>query len=219
MEAAAIGSVASAAGETTGKRFQDLGNEDFFALLIAQLQSQDPLNPTDNQQLVAQMSQIRQIEQSVTLNDTLGTLASEQRFGATSGLIGHYVAGTLQDHNGAPVVVQGVVVGVRYEPDGRAILDLHDGSVLPADKVSQVTLVENLPPEVLEQIDGQSAGNPDSVDAPAVPDPNAARARAPDGAPPPKSVFGDFFRRLGQDVDTTSVILDSILRPDRRPGV
>ncbi len=36
MEAAAIGSVAGAAGETTGKRFQDLGNEDFFALLIAQ---------------------------------------------------------------------------------------------------------------------------------------------------------------------------------------
>ncbi len=219
MEAAAIGSVANAAGETTGKRFQDLSNEDFFALLIAQLQAQDPLSPTDNQQLFAQMSQIRQIEQSVTLNDTLATLASEQRFGATSGLIGHYVAGTLQDHNGAPVVVQGVVVGVRYEPDGRAILDLHDGGVLPAEKVSQVTLVENLPPEVLEQIDGQSAGNPDSVDAPAVPDPNAARARAPDGAPPSKSLFGDFFRRLGKDVDTTSVILDSILRPDRRPGV
>ncbi len=219
MEAAAIGSVASAAGETTGKRFQDLSNEDFFALLIAELQAQDPLNPSDNQQLFSQMSQIRQIEQSVTLNDTLATLASEQRFGATSGLIGHYVAGTLQDQSGAPVVVQGVVVGVRYEPDGRAILDLHDGSVLPADKVSQVTLVENLPPEVLEQIDGQSAGNPDPVAVPAAPDPNAARARAPDRAPPPKSAFEGMFRRLGKDVDTTSVILDSILRPDRRPAV
>ena len=36
--------------------FGDLNSEDFFGLLIAQLQNQDPLKPTDNQQLLREFN-------------------------------------------------------------------------------------------------------------------------------------------------------------------
>jgi flagellar basal-body rod modification protein FlgD len=153
MEPTTIGPTpAFATREPTSRGFNDLSGEDFFALLIAELQSQDPLKPMDNQQFVEQMSSIRQMEQSTVLNDTLRALAAEQRFGATAGLIGHYVSGTVSNEAGTSYQVQGVVVGVRYESDGRAILELHDGRFLPADKVEQVTLVENLPAEILQEL-------------------------------------------------------------------
>ena len=37
----------------------------FMQLLVAQLQNQDPLNPTDSTQFVTQLAQFQQLEQSV----------------------------------------------------------------------------------------------------------------------------------------------------------
>lgn len=37
----------------------------FLQLLVAQLQNQDPLNPTDGTQFVAQLAQFQQLEQSM----------------------------------------------------------------------------------------------------------------------------------------------------------
>lgn len=158
------------------KNFNDLKSEDFFGLLIAQLQAQDPLKPTDNQTLMTQMSTIRQMEMSSNLNTTLESLAAEQRFGSTSSLIGQYVGGTLKDNSGNDVVVKGVVVGVRFEPDGRAILDLHDGGQIPADKVQQVTLVQNLPPELQQQL--AADGAPPTAAGKTIPAVTAANARS-----------------------------------------
>lgn len=48
--------------EATGPR--QLGQGDFLKLLVTQLKSQDPLNPTDNTAFVAQLAQFSQLEQS-----------------------------------------------------------------------------------------------------------------------------------------------------------
>ena len=140
-----------------GRRFDDLKSEDFFGLLIAQLQNQDPMKPTDNQQLLQQMSMIRQMEQSTNLNKSLDALAGEQRFGATAGLIGQYVAGHLTDSAGEEVTVQGLVLGVTFERDGSAVLQLHNGKSLPANKVDEVTVVENLPKALRDQLAAELA--------------------------------------------------------------
>jgi flagellar basal-body rod modification protein FlgD len=167
----------------TTKNFNDLQSEDFFGLLIAQLQSQDPLKPTDNQALLDQMSSIRQMEQSTTLNRTLTLLAAEQRFGATSGLIGHYVSGTVKDQNGNSAIIRGIVTGVHFEGGGRAVLELHDGRMLPADKVEQVTLVQNLPEEIQKLLAeaGESGGEAETAAA------TASRATQPNVAAPAKT--------------------------------
>lgn len=202
--------------EPSSRGFENLSSEDFFALLIAELQSQDPLNPMDNQQFLEQMSSIRQMEQSTTLNETLKTLATQQRFGSTAGLIGHYVSGTVTDGAGSAYEIRGVVIGVRYERDGSAILELHDGSSLAVDKVEQVTLVDNLPPEILEELQRESdlpLGGDDGADDPADP---AARIRAADNRAR-ASQTGAFAQTLGQKVDTVAGLLDTVFAP--RVGV
>lgn len=214
--AVAVGAVGTTR-QTTSRGIGDLSSEDFFGLLIAQLKSQDPLNPMDNQQFLEQMSSIRQMEQSTTLNATLKALASEQRFGATTGLIGHYVSGTVTDRAGNAYEVRGIVIGVRYQNDGHAVLELHDGRSLPADAVDQVTLVENLPQELLEQLqaeaeatDGVVAG---SADAAGTKDDAAARRLPADGGAVRASDTGDWVRQFAHRADSATTLLEALLAP------
>lgn len=159
--------------KATTRGFDDISSEDFFGLMIEELRSQDPLDPKDNQQLLQQMSNIRQMEQSQTLTDTLKSLSDEQRFGTTAGLIGNYVLGTVKDSAGLPTDIDGLVIGVSFEGNGNAILNLHDGRKLPAKDVREVTLVENLPPDILDQLEAElaqaAAGETPATDGTATP--------------------------------------------------
>lgn len=213
--------------QATSRGFSDLGSEDFFRLLITELQSQDPMKPTDNQQLMDQLSSIRQMEQSVTLNKTLQALAAEQRFGATSGLIGHYVTGTVTDNAGQSHELSGVVIGVRFDKQGQAILELHNGSSLPASKVEQVTLVENLPADVRAQLaqelgrtsslsegdgegddgEGGGQGSGAATSRAVQPDVGAQIAQSRQS----NSVAGDHARGFARKADVTASYLDALL--------
>lgn len=135
----------SSAPQTHSRTLADINPNDFFRLLVAQLQQQDPLKPTDNQAILQQMSMIRQLQSSTDLQGTLSSLATQQRMGTTASLIGKYVIGTADTAGGGQTPTQGVVVGVSYMADGRTLLELHDGRQLPADKVETITLVDNLP--------------------------------------------------------------------------
>ncbi|HPF37261.1 MAG TPA: flagellar hook capping FlgD N-terminal domain-containing protein [Phycisphaerae bacterium] len=160
MDAASITAQTNAAiagQKATTRGFDDISSEDFFGLMIEELRSQDPLDPKDNQQLLQQMSNIRQMEQSQTLTKTLQSLSNEQRFGTTASLIGNYVLGTVTDSSGASTDIDGLVIGVTFEGNGNAVLNLHDGKRLPAASVREVTLVENLPPEILDQLEAELA--------------------------------------------------------------
>jgi flagellar basal-body rod modification protein FlgD len=53
----------------------ELGQEDFFKLMTAQLQAQDPTAPQDGSEMVAQMSQFSMVTGIDKLNDTMGGLA------------------------------------------------------------------------------------------------------------------------------------------------
>ena len=53
-----------------------LDQTDFLTLLVAQLEYQDPLDPQDNSEFVAQMAQFSSLEQQIATNDKLDTLLS-----------------------------------------------------------------------------------------------------------------------------------------------
>lgn len=51
-----------------------LGKDAFMKLLITQLQNQDPLNPMDDKQFIAQMAQFSSLEQLTNINDGITKL-------------------------------------------------------------------------------------------------------------------------------------------------
>ncbi len=55
-----------------------MGKDDFFKMLIAQLQNQDPLNPMDGTDFTAQLAQFSSLEQLTNVNSNLETITSYQ---------------------------------------------------------------------------------------------------------------------------------------------
>ncbi len=132
-----VNSTTGANGAAAGNNATEgLGGDDFFKLLIAQLVNQDPLEPTSNQDLLNQISSIRDIELSTNLSQSLGTLSSQQRFSSAASLIGKFVTGAGSEEDGG--AVSGIVQSVRFDGDGAAILQLEDGQEIPLESVSTV---------------------------------------------------------------------------------
>lgn len=64
---------------TTKDKGQTLGQDDFLTLLVAQMQNQDPLNPTDSTEWTSQLAQYSQLEQSMNLNTAMKELVEGQK--------------------------------------------------------------------------------------------------------------------------------------------
>jgi flagellar basal-body rod modification protein FlgD len=56
-----------------------LGEEDFLTLLVAQLEHQDPLDPQDNSEFIAQLAQFSTLEQQTSTNKNLEALLNSNQ--------------------------------------------------------------------------------------------------------------------------------------------
>ncbi|WP_234421101.1 flagellar hook assembly protein FlgD [Erythrobacter sp. EC-HK427] len=63
------------ARQPTGLGAMDQG--DFLTLMLAQLQQQDPLEPVDNTQMLAQMAQFTALAGTTETNATLGDISAK----------------------------------------------------------------------------------------------------------------------------------------------
>jgi flagellar basal-body rod modification protein FlgD len=83
-----------------------LGKDDFLRLMVAQLRNQDPLNPMDNTQFVAQTAQFSSLEQLQNMNKSLDKLAAAQT--GNSGAVGaSALLGKTVTVNGSRVALDG----------------------------------------------------------------------------------------------------------------
>ncbi len=135
--------------EPTTKSIADMNSSDFFQLLIAELTNQDPFEPTDNKDLLKQISSIREIELSAGLTDSLASLSGQQQYSSASSMIGKFVSGSI---NEAGAIDRGLVVGVRFDAAGNPILQLASGAELP---IEQVAAIES-PERAAEALIGQA---------------------------------------------------------------
>jgi flagellar basal-body rod modification protein FlgD len=83
----AAGSV-NAASSSAG----NLTLEDFLKVLLTQLTYQDPLEPMDNQQFMAQIAQFTSLQQTQEMNANLARLLGNQSALQSVGLIGRTVS-------------------------------------------------------------------------------------------------------------------------------
>src|ERR687893_2657311 len=108
-----------------------LGDQDtFLKLLVAQLKYQDPSNPADSTQFLAQTAQFTQVEK---LGEIAEMLAAQQLIGA-SALVGRTV--TYQDANGLSHT--GVVTKTKLNGDSEPTLVVGNTDV----QLSKVTEVQ-----------------------------------------------------------------------------
>ena len=80
-----------------GDALRDVGVEEFLDMMIAELQNQDPLNPMDNQQIVEQIGQIREILSNDRLTETLDSVFLGQNLATAGSMIGDWIVHLADD--------------------------------------------------------------------------------------------------------------------------
>jgi len=121
-------------GTQSKKSGFDLKAEDFIKMMVTQLQNQDPMEPAKNEQLLAQMSQIGQLQTSTQLQDQLGKITMQNSLSAAGGMIGKLVTG--KDAVGEDL--QGIVTSVKVA-DGEISLELDSGKQMKMSDVLGIT--------------------------------------------------------------------------------
>lgn len=113
----------------------NLSREQFFKILITELQTQDPLEPMDQQQFLGQLAQLESLNSQSKMTKGIEDLSSALRFGHlndASSMLGKVVTGTVRqqamdsegqpqlDSNGQPVYTDVPVEGLaqRVVTDG-----------------------------------------------------------------------------------------------------
>src|SRR4051794_3914073 len=110
-----------------------LGKDDFLKLLVGQLQHQDPLAPSDDQQWIGQMAAFSQLEQVSNTAATTQKIVDTLNMNGTLSLIGLSV--TYIDQTGAS---RSGTVDTVDVTDGKATLTVGGIAGIDAGSVTQV---------------------------------------------------------------------------------
>lgn len=124
----------ASAGTSTEKAAENsiLGKDSFLKILVAQMSNQDPLEPLDSAEFIAQMAQFAEVEQTTNLNDKLENLGEYLRFSAAS-LVGSNVTFTDSDGEEKDDTVQSVI----FE-DESIMIQVTSGEEVSIDRISHV---------------------------------------------------------------------------------
>jgi flagellar basal-body rod modification protein FlgD len=95
-----------------------LGKEGFLKLMVAQLQSQDPLQPTESSAYIGELAQFTELEQVTNLAQTSSQSAAAQQVAQAVQLIGHTVS-YIDPSTGA--TTQGTVQNVEITSSGATL--------------------------------------------------------------------------------------------------
>lgn len=76
---------------TTSAQKTEVDYNSFLRLLVAQMKNQDPTNPMDSTQYVAQLASFSQVEQSVQMNNKLDQILQGSALSQAGDLIGNQI--------------------------------------------------------------------------------------------------------------------------------
>lgn len=124
-----------AAVATTTKNNSSLDKDAFLQLLVAQMQYQDPLEPTSNTEYMSQLAQFSTVEE-------LQNLATSFTNSQSLNLVGQYVILNVPDAKGNISQVSGLVDYVTLM-DGKVFLHIND-DYYSADYLDSVVSIDYL---------------------------------------------------------------------------
>jgi flagellar basal-body rod modification protein FlgD len=102
-------SVSSAASKTAGATSTSADKDMFLKLMVAQLKYQDPMNPADGTQFLAQTAQFTTVEKLESLATSMSDMLASNRQASAGSMIGRYVQGADQAGN----EIKGTVTGIK----------------------------------------------------------------------------------------------------------
>jgi flagellar basal-body rod modification protein FlgD len=113
-----------------------LGENDFLKLLVAQLQYQDPMNPTDNNQFMQEQAQFSTVEGINNLQSTMSSMQTSNQMAQSVALIGKQVA-----YVGTDGTLGSGVVSSVTSADGSLTVDVGGAEIDP----TTIVQVSNAP--------------------------------------------------------------------------
>lgn len=84
----------------------DLNYDSFLKLMLEQLKSQDPLNPVDQTESLAQLASFSNVEQGIKLNQKLDALLRQSSVAESASLIGKTVQSLVDGSSGVVAAVE-----------------------------------------------------------------------------------------------------------------
>lgn len=124
----------------------ELGKDEFLKLLVCQLQNQDPLNPQDDTDFIAQLAQFSSLEQMQNMSSTMTNTSAYT-------LVGKEVIVQTTDASGETKEIRGTVDSVKVQ-NGNAQLSI-DGINYDLDDLIEVLddmyAIQKYLPSVTEQ--------------------------------------------------------------------
>ncbi|RMH94059.1 flagellar hook capping protein [Lysobacter pythonis] len=137
MEIEGIGNTQNAQASTLANN-KAINQEDFIRLFLAQLQFQDPLEPVDNREFLAQLAQFSSLEQFRQTSQNTTDLLSMQAATQAVSLLNKQV-----EVQGVGAPVNGQVIAVAFTTTGPALsVKSPNGSVLTGIRLSQISIVK-----------------------------------------------------------------------------
>lgn len=131
----AIGSVLSSGAEA--KSASTLNQDDFLKLFLTQLNFQDPMEPVDNREFLAQIAQFSSLEQSRQIGAGIDDLVLLNSTSQSVSMLSKYVE--LNTENG---VQTGTVSAVNFSTDGPILtVTLTGGGFVNNVRLAQVRLL------------------------------------------------------------------------------
>jgi flagellar basal-body rod modification protein FlgD len=106
---------------------QSLDYDSFLKLLLQQLKSQDPTNPVDQKETLAQLATFSNVEQSIRTNQKLDQLLQQQRLGDSVSLIGKSVESLTGNVTGIVRSVEVAGGNVRLLLENGSSIDMAEG--------------------------------------------------------------------------------------------
>ncbi|MEW5692657.1 MAG: flagellar hook capping FlgD N-terminal domain-containing protein [Candidatus Hydrogenedentota bacterium] len=116
-----------------------LGQDAFLKLLVAELKHQDPLEPKNDKEFIAELAQFSSLEQMTNLNKKFEQMLIAINTTSVVSMLGKIVEGV--DSEGAKIT--GIATSVRYQENKPYVsLRQNDNTIveIPIENVTQVLL-------------------------------------------------------------------------------
>lgn len=112
----------------------NLGKDEFLKILITQLSNQDPTQPLQDKEFIAQMATFTSVEQLTNMAGEMKLL--RQSIGFSSGLIGKTIGWTFTDSNGKDQPLSGIVDSIKIK-ESKQFAIVGDQEV-PIEKITEI---------------------------------------------------------------------------------